>query len=147
MLFEKAAILGIGLIGSSLARCLKQNSDVKTLAVYDKNSANLQKARELDLADIYAGNLCEAVKGADLVVFATPVCAFGALARESAPFLKKGTVITDVGSVKQYSLREMEKYLNRHNGMVVVGGHPVAGTENPDPKTVLPRCLKGVGAF
>lgn len=96
MLFEKAAILGIGLIGSSLARCLKQNSDVKTLAVYDKNSANLQKARELDLADIYAGNLCEAVKGADLVVFATPVCAFGALARESAPFLKKGTVITDV---------------------------------------------------
>lgn len=77
MLFEKAAILGIGLIGSSLARCLKQNSDVKTLAVYDKNSANLQKARELDLADIYAGNLCEAVKGADLVVFATPVCAFG----------------------------------------------------------------------
>ena len=113
MLFEKAAILGIGLIGSSLARCLKQNSDVKTLAVYDKNSANLQKARELDLADIYAGNLCEAVKGADLVVFATPVCAFGALARESAPFLKKGTVITEVGSVKQYSLREMEKYLNR----------------------------------
>lgn len=81
--------MGIGLIGSSLARCLKQNGDVKTLAVYDENSANLQKARELDLADIYAGNLCEAVKDADLVVFATPVCAFGALARESAPFLKK----------------------------------------------------------
>lgn len=143
MLFEKAAILGIGLIGSSLARCLKQNSDVKTLAVYDKNSANLQKARELDLADIYAGNLCEAVKGADLVVFATPVCAFGALARESAPFLKKGTVITDVGSVKQYSLREMEKYLNRHNGMVVVGGHPVAGTEKSGPENGFASLFKG----
>lgn len=56
---------------------------------------------------------------------------------------EKGTVITDVGSVKQYSLREMEKYLNRHNGMVVVGGHPVAGTEKSGPENGFASLFKG----
>lgn len=143
MLFAKAAILGIGLIGSSLARNLKQNQDVRELAVYDASPANLQKARELALADVCTDSLPEAVKEADVVIFATPVCSFGELAQQIKPCLKKGAIITDVGSVKQYSLQEIEKYLNKKEGYIVVGGHPVAGTEKSGPENGFASLFKG----
>lgn len=143
MIFNKAAILGIGLIGSSLARNLKQNGDVKTLVVYDKSMENLAKAKELNLADIITDNLQIAVAEADVVIFATPVCAFGKLAQTVKPYLKKGAIITDVGSVKQYSLTEIEKHLNRNTGFIVVGGHPVAGTEKSGPQNGFTSLFKG----
>lgn len=143
MLFKKAAILGIGLIGSSLARCLKQNADVETLVVYDQNPDNLQKARELKLADVYANCLQAAVVNADVVVFATPVCAFGKLAQNIAPYLKKGAVITDVGSVKQYSLAEICKHISKESGISVIGAHPVAGTEKSGPENGFASLFKG----
>ena len=89
MIFKKAAILGVGLIGSSLARNLKQNNDVQTLAIYDKNADNLNIARTLNLADVITDNLQTAVADADVVIFATPVCAFGELAQSIKPHLKK----------------------------------------------------------
>ncbi len=143
MIFNKAAILGIGLIGSSLARNLKQNNDVQTLAIYDKNADNLNIARTLNLADVITDNLQTAVADADVVIFATPVCAFGELAQSIKPHLKKGTIITDVGSVKQYSLQEIEKHLNKSAGFVVVGGHPVAGTEKSGPENGFASLFKG----
>ncbi len=143
MLFDKAVILGIGLIGSSLARNLKQNNDVEQLAIYDENAGNLEKARELNLADIYTANLQTAVEDADLIIFATPVCAFGGLAQKIAAHIKPGAVVTDVGSVKQYSLQEIEKYLNKESGIVVVGGHPVAGTEKSGPENGFASLFKG----
>lgn len=143
MIFKKAAILGVGLIGSSLARNLKQNNDVQTLAIYDKNADNLNIARTLNLADVITDNLQTAVADADVVIFATPVCAFGELAQSIKPHLKKGTIITDVGSVKQYSLQEIEKHLNKSAGFVVVGGHPVAGTEKSGPENGFASLFKG----
>lgn len=143
MIFNKAAILGIGLIGSSLARNLKQNSDVNILAIYDKKPENLTKAQELNLADIITDNLQAAVTDADVVILATPVCAFGELAQAIKPYLKQGAVITDVGSVKQYSLQEIEKHLNKNTGFVVVGGHPVAGTEKSGPENGFVSLFKG----
>ncbi len=143
MLFAKAAILGIGLIGSSLARNLKQNGDVDELAIYDLDEEHLAEAQRLGLADIYETKPEAVVKNADIVIFATPVCAFGALARQIAPYTKKGVIITDVGSVKQYSLLEMEKYLNKSQGQIVVGGHPVAGTEKSGPQNGFSSLFKG----
>ncbi len=143
MLFDKALILGIGLIGSSLARNLKEKKLVKTLAVYDKNQENLQKAKDLDIADIYTDNIKEGVSEADVIIFATPVCAFGKLAKDMSSYVKEGVIITDVGSVKQYSLREIEKYLNKNNGSIVVGGHPVAGTEKSGPENGFTSLFKG----
>ncbi len=143
MLFAKAAILGIGLIGSSLARNLKQNGDVGELSVYDSDEGHLAEARRLGLADVYENTPEAAVKDADIIIFATPVCAFGALARQIAPYVKRGVIITDVGSVKQYSLREMEKYLDKSHGQVVVGGHPVAGTEKSGPENGFASLFKG----
>lgn len=143
MLFNKALILGIGLIGSSLARNLKEKELVKKLVVYDKNQENLAKAENLGLADIYTDSIKEGASDADLIIFATPVCAFGDLAEEVAQYVKKGAVISDVGSVKQYSLQEIEKYLNKDIGVIVVGGHPVAGTEKSGPENGFTSLFKG----
>lgn len=143
MLFNKALILGIGLIGSSLARNLKEKELVDTLVVYDKNKENLAKAENLGLADIYTDSIKEGASDADLIIFATPVCAFGDLAKEVAQYVKKGAVISDVGSVKQYSLQEIEKYLNKDIGVIVVGGHPVAGTEKSGPENGFTSLFKG----
>ncbi len=143
MLFNKALILGIGLIGSSLARNLKEKKLVNTLAVYDKNQENLKKAKDLGIADIYTDSIKEGVMDADVIIFATPVCAFGKLAKDMSSYVKEGTIITDVGSVKQYSLREIEKYLNKNNGIIVVGGHPVAGTEKSGPENGFTSLFKG----
>lgn len=143
MLFNKALILGIGLIGSSLARNLKEKELVKKLVVYDKNQENLAKAENLGLADIYTDSIKEGASDADLIIFATPVCAFGDLAKEVAQYVKKGAMISDVGSVKQYSLQEIEKYLNKDIGVIVVGGHPVAGTEKSGPENGFTSLFKG----
>ena len=143
MLFNKALILGIGLIGSSLARNLKEKELVDTLVVYDKNKENLAKAENLGLADIYTDSIKEGASDADLIIFATPVCAFGDLAKEVAQYVKKGAMISDVGSVKQYSLQEIEKYLNKDIGVIVVGGHPVAGTEKSGPENGFTSLFKG----
>ncbi len=143
MLFNKALILGVGLIGSSLARNLKEKELVKKLVVYDKNQENLAKAENLGLADIYTDSIKEGASDADLIIFATPVCAFGDLAKEVAQYVKKGAMISDVGSVKQYSLQEIEKYLNKDIGVIVVGGHPVAGTEKSGPENGFTSLFKG----
>lgn len=143
MLFTKALILGIGLIGSSLARNLKEKNIVQTLAVYDKNKENLDKSKKLALADIYTDNIKEGVEDADIIIFATPVCSFGELAKEVAKYVKAGTIISDVGSVKQYSLQEIEKYLNKEKKVIVVGGHPVAGTEKSGPENGFSSLFKG----
>lgn len=143
MIFKKAAILGVGLIGSSLARNLKQNNDVQTLAIYDKNEENLKKAQELNLGDVITSDLKTAVIDADVIIFATPVCAFGELAKNIKPYVKQGAIITDTGSVKQYSLQEIEKHLNKETGAIIVGGHPVAGTEKSGPENGFASLFKG----
>lgn len=134
MLFNKVAILGIGLIGSSLARNIKENKDANFIAIYDKNKKNLETASSLNLGDIYTSNLSQAVTDADIIIFATPVCSFEELAEKTALYAKKGAIITDVGSVKQYTLEKIEQHLNQTTGHIVVGGHPIAGTEKSGPE-------------
>ena len=113
MLFNKVAILGIGLIGSSLARNIKENKDANFIAIYDKNKKNLETASSLNLGDIYTSDLSQAVTDADIIIFATPVCSFGELAYQTSLYAKKKAIITDVGSVKQYALKEIEKQFGR----------------------------------
>ncbi len=134
MVFEKVVIAGIGLIGSSLARNLRRNRQAKIIAACDKNPLYLQQAKALELADEIDADIKELVRDADLLVLATPVGAFGPLLKEAAPLLKRGCIVTDVGSVKKYALEEMEKYIDEKSGVVVVGGHPVAGTEKSGPE-------------
>ena len=134
MFFEKVVIAGIGLIGSSLARNLRRNRQAGIIAVCDKNPLYLQQAKALGLADEIETDIKKLVRDADLLVLATPVGAFGPLLKEAAPLLKRGCIVTDVGSVKKYALKEMEKYIDKESGIAVIGGHPVAGTEKSGPE-------------
>lgn len=134
MLFKKAVIAGIGLIGSSLARNLKNKHLAETVAAYDKNPDYLEQAMKLGIVDEVYSSIADAAAGADLVILATPVGAFGALSREMLPALAKGAIVTDVGSVKKYALQEIEANIPEKSGIVIVGGHPVAGTEKSGPE-------------
>ncbi|MBR5598857.1 MAG: prephenate dehydrogenase/arogenate dehydrogenase family protein, partial [Alphaproteobacteria bacterium] len=133
MLFNKVTILGIGLIGSSLARNIKEKNIAQELCVYDINPIHLEQAKDLQLADCCTSNIKEAVNNAELIIFATPVCSFENLAKECKKYAPNGAIITDTGSVKEYALNEIEKHLNKNTGFIVVGSHPVAGTEKSGP--------------
>lgn len=143
MLFNKITIVGIGLIGSSLARVIKNNKLANQLVCFDANHAYMEKALELGIVDAYANTLAEAVNDADLVVLSTPVGAYGKIVAEAAPFLKQNAIITDVGSVKKYALHEIEDNLITRPDVVVVAGHPVAGTEKSGPEAGFYELFSG----
>lgn len=143
MLFHRVAIVGIGLIGSSLARVLKHNRLAETIVVYDKNPEYGKKAVEIGIADENAGSAAAAAAGADLVVLSTPVGAYGEISKEIMPVLKKGAIVTDVGSVKKYAIAEIENYIPADSGIVYVPGHPVAGTEKSGPEAGFLELFEG----
>lgn len=143
MLFNKITIIGIGLIGSSLARVIKKEKLADKLTAYDSNSDYLKKSLELGIVDAVDYDLKSSVKDADLIVYATPVGAYGKITEEIAPFLKKGAIITDVGSIKKYSVEEIEKHLSSGSDIIVVAGHPVAGTEKSGPENGFDNLFEG----
>ena len=143
MLFHRVAIVGIGLIGSSLARVLKHNRLAETIVVYDKNPEYGKKAVEIGVADENSESAAVAAAGADLVVLSTPVGAYGEISKEIMPVLKKGTIVTDVGSVKKYAIAEIEKHIPADRGIVYIPGHPVAGTEKSGPEAGFLELFEG----
>lgn len=143
MIFNKIVIVGIGLIGSSLARVIMKNKLAGKLWAYDNNPNYLAEAKELGIVDEVSSSLVNAVKEADLVVYATPVGAYGEITRQIAPYLKKGAIITDVGSIKKYAIDEIEKNLPEGADIIVVPGHPVAGTEKSGPANGFDTLFEG----
>ena len=143
MLFDKITIIGIGLIGSSLARVIMKKGLAGKLCACDKNKEYLAEARELGIVDEISEDLGKAVENADLVVYATPVGAYGEITRQIVPHLKKGVILTDVGSIKKYSIREIEENLPENADVVVVPGHPVAGTEKSGPANGFDTLFEG----
>lgn len=127
VLFQKIAVLGVGLIGGSLAMVCKQKGLAKLIVGYGRRPGNLKKAVKLGIIDRFFQDLHETVKGADLIVMATPVGQFEALASEMAPALSKEAIVTDVGSVKGGLVTRLERLLP--NGSRFVGAHPIAGKE------------------
>src|SRR3989344_2400306 len=99
-LFERLAIIGRGLIGSSIAPGARATGAARQIAIYDASPQARARIAELGLADEVSETAAQAVTGADLVVFATPVRAIGEAARACATALKPGAIVTDVGSVK-----------------------------------------------
>jgi len=132
-LFERVALIGIGLIGSSLARVLRRDSPGTVIAACARRVETLDAVRRLDIADEATDDPAAAARGADLVVLATPLSAYGEVARRIAPALKPGAILTDVGSVKETVLREVGPLVPP--GVHFVPGHPVAGTEHSGPES------------
>lgn len=126
-LIGRLAIIGVGLIGGSLARALREKGEVGDIVGIGRGEANLQKAVELGVIDRYEFDVTKGVQGADLVFIATPVLTIADVVEKIAPFLAPGAVVTDGGSVKQAVVEACEPMMVA--GTFFVGGHPIAGTE------------------
>jgi cyclohexadieny/prephenate dehydrogenase len=131
-LFERVALIGIGLIGSSLARVLRRDCPQTRIVACARRPETLDAVRRLDLADETTDDPAEAVREADLVVLATPLSAYAGIGSHIAPALRDGAIITDVGSVKSAAIDALLPTLPGHARFVP--GHPVAGTEHSGPE-------------
>ena len=141
MLFEKVCIIGIGHIGSSLARVIKRDGLTGTLVALDFNAEHRALAVELGIADAATDDYAEAISGADLVVLSTPVGAYAEVAAAMAPYLKAGAIVSDVGSVKMAAIRDVLPLLPE--GVHFVPGHPIAGTEHSGPTAGFAELFRG----
>jgi cyclohexadieny/prephenate dehydrogenase len=130
--FARVAVIGIGLIGSSLARRLRRDGLAAEIVACDRGRETLDKVRTLALADRVTDDPADAVQGADLVVIATPISAYAEIGRRMAAGLAQGAIVTDVGSVKQAVVRDLQPLLPP--GVHLVPGHPVTGTEHSGPE-------------
>lgn len=131
VVFERMALIGIGNLGSSIARAVRERGLVKTLTVADLSDEARARAAELGLADAFFESPADAVKGADIVVICTPIGTYGAIAEGIAPHLKPGAVLTDIGSVKQAVVTAVSPHVPE--GVHFIPGHPIAGTEKSGP--------------
>jgi cyclohexadieny/prephenate dehydrogenase len=130
-LYNRLALIGTGLIGSSIARAARAQGTVREIVATARSAATRRRVAELGLADQVAENSAAAVAGADLVIVCVPVGVCGEVAAEIAPHLSPGATVSDVGSVKGAVVRDMAPHLP--DGIHFVPAHPVAGTENSGP--------------
>jgi cyclohexadieny/prephenate dehydrogenase len=130
--FERVAIIGIGLIGSSLARAARANGLAGHVACHDADADTRERAEALGIVDSMHDDIAGAVTGADLVIVATPVGACGAVAKAMEAHLAPGAIVTDVCSVKGSVITAMSPHIPE--GVHLVPGHPVAGTEHSGPE-------------
>lgn len=126
--FKKTAIIGVGLIGGSIAIVLRQNGITKNIIGIGRGIKNLETAKKLGVVDEWTQDAKQGVKDADLVIIATPVASIAKIVKDISPSLKNGAIITDVGSVKKSILDEIESFLP--DAIHFIAGHPIAGTEN-----------------
>ena len=129
--FDRIALIGIGLIGSSIAHDVKRLGIAKEVVISTRSADTLKRAEELGLGDRYLQSAAEAVKGADLVIVSVPVGASGSVAKEIAATLMPGAIVTDVGSTKASVIAQMQPHIPE--GVHFIPGHPLAGTEKSGP--------------
>ncbi|MGB6085996.1 prephenate/arogenate dehydrogenase family protein [Parvibaculum sp.] len=139
--FERVALIGLGLIGGSLGHAMKRDGLARHIAGYARSAETRARALEIGFVDSVHETAAEAVKDADLVIVCTPVGALGAVAAEIEPHLKKGAILTDVGSVKLAVIRDMGPHVPE--GVHFIPGHPIAGTEESGPDAGFAELFDG----
>ncbi|MBB5574116.1 MULTISPECIES: prephenate/arogenate dehydrogenase family protein [Rhizobium] len=139
--FDRIALIGIGLIGSSIAHDIKRLGLAKEVVVSTRSAETLKRAEELKLGDRYTPSSAEAVRDADLVIVSVPVGASGSVAAEISAHLKPGAIVTDVGSTKASVIAQMQPHMpgNVH----FIPGHPIAGTEKSGPDAGFAGLFEG----
>lgn len=140
-LFDKVAIVGIGLIGSSIARAARKHGLAKHIAVADLSEEARKTAADLKLGDSYHAAAADAVQDADLTLVCVPIGAYAAVGQAIAPHLKAGSILSDVGSVKQAVLRDLGPLVPDH--VHFIPGHPIAGTEHSGPAAGFAELFAG----
>ena len=129
--FERLALIGIGLIGSSIALAARRGGLVRHVAISTRTAATLARAEELGLGDSYSLDPADAARGADCVILCAPVGASAAIAAAIASVLKPGAIVSDVGSVKASVVSQVQPHIPA--GVHFIPAHPVAGTEYSGP--------------
>ncbi|MEZ5911819.1 MAG: prephenate/arogenate dehydrogenase family protein [Paracoccaceae bacterium] len=132
-LYGKVALIGLGLIASSMALAIRKAGLADTITGHARSAETRAIAMELGLCDAVYDTAAEAVEGADLVVLAVPVGAMADVAREIGPHLKPGATVSDVGSVKQAVIEAVAPHMP--HGVHFIPAHPLAGTEHSGPRS------------
>jgi cyclohexadieny/prephenate dehydrogenase len=130
-LFGRIALIGIGLIGSSIARATRHLNLARVIVAIDRDEGVVARVRELGIADEATADPAAGVTDADLVILCVPVGVCGAVAEAMRPGLKPGCIVSDVGSVKASVVAQVQPQLPA--GVHFVPAHPVAGTEHSGP--------------
>ena len=141
VIYNKIAIIGMGLIGASIARASRRAGLATVMAGYDADPAAMADVAALALVDNVADSAAAAVADADLVIIAVPVGAVGAVAETIIPYMKPGAVLTDTGSTKRSVLRDVAPHLNET--IIWLPSHPLAGTEHSGPQAGIAHLFDG----
>ena len=139
--FSKVTFIGFGLINSSLAHVFKLKTLAKETTAFSRSKETREKIKNLNIVDNVNDNIRESVKDSDLIVLGVPVGAMESIVSEIAPFLKSGTIITDVGSVKKHIIDSILPILP--SDVYFVPGHPIAGTEKSGPEAGFAELFNG----
>ncbi|MET3928007.1 prephenate/arogenate dehydrogenase family protein [Devosia sp. 2618] len=139
--FRKIALIGIGLIGSSIALAARRQGLVEVISITTRRQETLEEARELELGDIYTLDAAEAVRGADLIIICTPVGTYESVMKTIAPALEPGAILSDVGSVKGHVVKTLSPLVPA--GVSLIPGHPLAGTEHSGPSAGFAELFAG----
>ncbi|WP_084421139.1 prephenate/arogenate dehydrogenase family protein [Henriciella litoralis] len=138
-IFDQIAVIGIGLIGSSIALAARESGAARKVSLFDRDADVRKRAKKLRL-----GEVCDtaeaACDGADCVILCVPVGAIGETTKQLAPALKAGAILTDVGSVKESVLGEMQAHCP--DKVFLIPGHPIAGTEKSGPEAGFPSLFR-----
>lgn len=141
-LFERLCLIGVGLIGSSVARLAKERGDIaRTVVAHAKTAETQARVKELGIADVVEADPVKAVQGADCVMLCVPVGAYAGVMRAIAPHLSPGCVLTDVGSTKGSVVRDLMPLLPK--GVQLAPAHPMAGTEHSGPDAGFATLFQG----
>jgi len=139
--FSKVTFIGFGLINSSLAHVFKLKSLAKETTAFSRRKETREKIKNLNIVDNVNDNIKESVKDSDLIVLGVPVGAMESIVSDIAPFLKSGTIVTDVGSVKKHLIDSLLPILP--SDVYFVPGHPIAGTEKSGPEAGFAELFNG----
>jgi cyclohexadieny/prephenate dehydrogenase len=131
--FDRVALIGLGLIGSSLSHAMRRRGLAKAIVGHAQSAATRETALRLGLVSEVFDTAAAAAKGADLVILCAPVGVCGALTKAMSGALAPGAILTDVGSVKGAVLRDCTPYVPK--GVHFIPGHPIAGTEHSGPES------------
>lgn len=133
VLYDRVALIGLGLIASSISHAIKRGGLVREVTGYARSEETREIAREIGLCDHVYDSAAKAVEGADLVILCVPVGVMGQVAQDISASLKPGATVTDVGSVKRAVIEAVSPHIP--DGVHFVPGHPMAGTEHSGPRS------------
>ena len=131
-LFKQTTLIGIGLIGSSIARAIKKKNLSKRICIFSRSQKTINKAKKLKLGNIYTTHLKQSVKNSDLVILCTPLSTYETILKKVSNNIMPNAILSDVGSVKLSVDKIFSKFLNK--GFHIIPAHPIAGTEKSGPE-------------